>query len=113
MLKLKLVVMEERYEKSLLQMFSGRKETTEEEPTHYYFGRLGLSEKDLETIKPETPEPAESATIQTIPLDPEPPKEEFIRFACSCGKRFKLPAKYAGKMGVCPKCKLRVKIPDK
>jgi membrane associated rhomboid family serine protease len=110
MLKLKLVVMDERYEKSLLQLLSGRKGPAEYESTPYYFGRSGLSEKDLEMVKPETAEPA---APKTIPLEPEPPKEEFIRFTCSCGKRFKMPTKYAGKMGICPKCKLRVRIPDK
>ena len=117
MLKLKLVVMEEGYEKSLLQLISGRKKPAAYESTPYYAGRSGLSEKDLETIKPETAEPAE---MKTIPLEPEPPKcaacptaEEFIRFTCSCGKRFKAPLKYAGKTGVCPKCKLRVRLPYK
>jgi hypothetical protein len=134
MLKLKLVVMDENYEKSLLQFIWGRKGLEAEyESGQYYAGRSGLSEKDLETIKPETAKPAE---MQTIPFDsfigpaspvaiakaggPEPSKcaaspaaEEFIRFTCSCGKRFKLPTKYAGKTGVCPKCKLRVRIPEK
>jgi hypothetical protein len=51
--------------------------------------------------------------MKTIPLEPEPVKEEFIRFTCSCGERFKVPLKYAGKIGICPKCKLRVRLPDK
>jgi membrane associated rhomboid family serine protease len=110
MLKLKLVVMEEGYEKSLLQFLSGRKGAAAYESTPYYIKHSGLSEKDLETVKPET---AESAAMKTIPLEPEPPREEFIQFACSCGKRFKVPVKYAGKMGRCPKCKLRVRLPDK
>ncbi len=132
MLKLKLVVMDEDYEKSLLQLISGRKGPAAYESTPVYIRHSGLSEKDLETVKPETAEPAE---MKTIPLEsaigpaspaaiakagetspsggPEPPKEEFIRFACSCGKRFKAPLKYAGKMGVCPKCKLRVRLPEK
>ncbi|MBN1393151.1 MAG: rhomboid family intramembrane serine protease [Sedimentisphaerales bacterium] len=150
MLKLKLVVMEDRYEKSLLQMFSGKKETAEFEPSPYYFGRSGLSERDLAAIKPDT---SEAAAIETIPLEsavdpprfglaksevspgadvgsksgeaspsggPEPAKcfarptaEEFIRFTCKCGKRFKVPLQYAGKAGVCPKCKLRIRLPEK
>jgi membrane associated rhomboid family serine protease len=110
MLKLKLVVMDENYEKSLLQLIAGRKGPAAYESTPQYIRHAGLSEKDLETIKPETAEPAE---MPTIPLEPEPPREEFIRFACSCGKRLKIPTKYAGKTGVCPKCKLRVRIPEK
>ncbi len=110
MLKLKLVVMEEGYEKSLLQMLSEKKGPAAYESAPYYIRHSGLSEKDLETVKPETAEPAE---LEIIPLEPEPPKEEFIRFDCSCGKRFKLPAKHAGKVGICPKCKLRIRIPEK
>jgi membrane associated rhomboid family serine protease len=110
MLKLKLVVMEESYEKSLLQLLSGKKGPSEYESTPYYFGHLGLSEKYLETAEPVTDEPAKS---KSIPLEPEPAKEEFIHFTCSCGKRIKVPVKYAGKTGRCPKCKLRIRIPDK
>lgn len=110
MLKLKLVAMEEGHEKSLLQLIAGRKGPAAYESTPLYIRHSGLSEKDLETIKPETAEPA---AMETIPLEPEPPKEEFIRFTCSCGKRFKMPTQYAGKTGVCPKCKLRMRIPDK
>jgi membrane associated rhomboid family serine protease len=110
MLKLKLVVMEEGYEKSLLQLIAGRKGPAAYESTPQYIRHSGFSEKDLEAIKPETAEPA---AMKTIPLGPEPPREEFIRFTCSCGKRFKMPTKYAGKTGICPNCKLRIKIPDK
>jgi hypothetical protein len=39
--------------------------------------------------------------------------EEFIHFHCSCGKGFKVPKKLAGKMGTCPQCKKRIKIPGK
>ncbi|MBN2020070.1 MAG: rhomboid family intramembrane serine protease [Sedimentisphaerales bacterium] len=39
--------------------------------------------------------------------------EEFIRFACACGKHLKMPAKYGGRMGKCPKCNARIRIPDK
>ncbi len=48
-----------------------------------------------------------------IPLEPEVPKKEFIRFTCSCGKRFKVPLKLGGKIGKCPQCQKRIKIPDK
>jgi membrane associated rhomboid family serine protease len=110
MLKLKLVVMEEGYEKSLLQLLSGEKGPTKYESTPYYFGHPGLSERDLEITEPVTTEPARPKTIS---LEPEPAKEEFIHFTCSCGKRIKVPVKYAGKTGRCPKCKLRVRIPEK
>jgi membrane associated rhomboid family serine protease len=136
MLKFKLVVMEEGYEKSLLQLLSEKKRPAAYESAPLYIRHSGLSEKDLETVKPETAEPVE---LKIIPLEsafgpasptaraeagetspaatrrggPEPPKEEFIRFTCSCGKKLKMPTKYAGKTGICPKCKLRIKIPVK
>jgi len=102
MLKLKLVVMEEGYEKSLLQMLAEYRKPAENEST--------IKQRDLEQPKPVTAEPAE---LKIIPLEPELPKEEFIQFACSCGERFEVPVKYAGKTGRCPKCKLRVRFPDK
>lgn len=110
MLKLKLVVMDERYEKSLLQMFSGRSKPAEYESTPFYIAHSGITQKDLERPEPAT---TEADVPKTVPLEPEMPKEEFIHFACSCGKRFKVPAEYAGKIGRCPKCKLRMRIPEK
>jgi membrane associated rhomboid family serine protease len=35
----------------------------------------------------------------------------FIRFYCTCGKRCKIPAKFAGRTGKCPQCKQPVRIP--
>lgn len=37
--------------------------------------------------------------------------DAYIRFSCQCGKRIKVPTKYAGKTGKCPKCTTRVQIP--
>jgi membrane associated rhomboid family serine protease len=34
-----------------------------------------------------------------------------IRFTCTCGKKIKAPASYAGRIGKCPQCGSRVKIP--
>lgn len=119
MLKFKLVVMEERYEKSLLQLLSGKGGPAEYESAPLYFSRSGITERDLElTTEPAPDEVAERPSIPLepptpIPLEPETPKEEFIHFTCSCGKRFKVPSEYAGKTGKCPKCKNRIKIPDK
>lgn len=110
MLKYKLVVMEEGYEKSLLQLISERKGPAKYESAPHYIRHSGLSEKDLETLQPET---AKAVVDKTIPLEPAPLREEFIRFTCGCGKRFKVPAKYAGKMAKCPMCKLRVRLPEK
>jgi membrane associated rhomboid family serine protease len=35
-----------------------------------------------------------------------------IRFTCTCGKPIKVPAKYAGKTGTCPKCSALVRVPS-
>ena len=110
MLKYKLVVMEEGYEKSLLQLISERKGLTKYESAPCYAGHSGLSEKDMETLQPEK---VKAVVDKTIPLEPAPLREEFIKFTCSCGKRFKVPLKYAGKMARCPGCKLRIRLPEK
>jgi membrane associated rhomboid family serine protease len=34
-----------------------------------------------------------------------------IRFTCTCGKTIKAPARYAGRVGKCPQCGSRIKIP--
>ena len=51
------------------------------------------------------PEPA-----QTQPVE-RPGGPELIRFYCTCGQRIKMPAKYAGKQGRCPRCKNLVTVP--
>lgn len=46
--------------------------------------------------------------------EPEPPQPgpKFIRYACSCGKRFKSHVALAGRIGACPQCKKQLVIPD-
>ena len=38
-------------------------------------------------------------------------QRQTIRFACSCGKKIKVPARYAGRFGKCPRCGARLRIP--
>ena len=121
MLKFKILTME-RYEKSLLQIIEEyRHPPTDESPRGYYsFLNATANEQPELPLVPIPPVPFEPKTIsfdppeqpQTIPLETQTPKDEFIRFACSCGKRLKMPAKYAGKTGKCPKCNGRLKIPN-
>ncbi len=117
MLKLNLVTME-RYEQSLLQVIAERRNPSTDEYKPKYEGYLGMLQKEVqEQPKPLTiniPEPqiASPPVPKTIPLEPVIPKEEFIRFMCLCGKHLKMPAKYAGRMGKCPKCNARLRIPN-
>jgi len=102
MLKAKWVEME-RDEKSILQMLgSDRKPAQTEQRRDFAPWQQQLERTDREKDEPKTVAP-----------EPEKPKEEFIRFVCSCGKRVKVPRVYAGKVGKCPGCKRRVKIPKK
>ena len=38
-------------------------------------------------------------------------QDNCIRFVCTCGKRMKVPARYAGRTAKCPCCGTRLKIP--
>jgi len=123
MLKFKMVTME-RYEKSIFQVIEEyRHPSAIEDPSAGYYNYLNATvnpQQELPLV-PIPPVPFEPKTIsidpveqpQTIPLGPQKPQDEFIRFACACGKRVKMPAKYAGKTGKCPKCNARLKIPEK
>jgi len=111
MLKLKIVKME-RYEKSLLQLLAGYKKPPADEFKPQYKGYLGLIQKDLQD-QPESIATNSPVEQKTLSLESDIPREEFIHFTCSCGKRLKVPSKFAGRMGRCPKCNNRVRIPDK
>lgn len=111
MLKLKIVTME-RYETSLLQAISDHfKKPDIDEFKPQYEGYLGM-------VQQQEHEPPAKIRIdppqqETVTLEPERPKEEFIRFICPCGKKLKMPSRYVGRMGKCPQCQIRLKIPDK
>jgi membrane associated rhomboid family serine protease len=123
MLKFKMLTME-RYEKSLLQIIEEYRHPTppQTDNTSQYYDYLSSTAKERPEMPmvPITPVPFEPKTIssfappgqpQKIPLQPQVPKDEFIRFSCACGKRLKMPAKFAGKTGKCPQCNARLKIP--
>lgn len=117
MLKAKWVTME-RYEKSLLQILFERHKPVVDEFKPSYGGILGPIGDEIENkIPPVVPgayqQPAKEVEPETIPLEPEEPKERYIRFACSCGRAFEVPPKFAGRMGKCPGCKKRIPIPNR
>lgn len=107
MLKLKLIQME-HYERSILQIFERKEQDEDYKP--FYKNFVGTIQSELENEV--TKAGAAEEKLQTVPFEPEKPTEEFIRFTCQCGKRFKAPMAFAGKTGKCPKCKGRVKIPQ-
>lgn len=116
MLKTKIVVMEPRYEKSLLDILAERRKPPEPEPDRLY----GNFQRDIEyakSLEAKTAPAAVAVSVERMPAEErriqpdEPPPEPFIRFACPCGKKVKIPAKYAGKTGRCPACKKQIRIP--
>ena len=114
MLKKKWIKME-RYEKSLLQMWKGRKESAPQ----LYGVNHWMNPNDLRELET-APEPPKQNIIKKAPTiekisttELTEPKQGILRFTCSCGKIVKVPAKYAGKVGSCPRCKGRIRVPKK
>ena len=102
MLKAKWVEME-RDEKSLLQMLGLGKKPLEAEIR----GDLAPWHRQWDQSE------GKKAESETLASQPKKPKEEFIRFTCLCGKRLKVQSINAGKVGRCPRCQKRIKIPAK
>jgi len=106
MLKLKLVTMES-YEKSLLQLIGLDKTPAKEEvrtdfapwQQEYLASATAVSKPETVAVKAKKPK-AE-------------PEDEFIRFRCRCGQKIKIAREHAGKIGRCPKCSKRVKVPER
>ncbi len=48
----------------------------------------------------------------TTPADMVTPDDGFIHFACTCGKRMKIPSQYGGRSGTCPRCGARLRVPQ-
>jgi len=122
LLKTNLVVMEPRYEKSLLRLIAEKRNPPEPEPDPRYraFEREIESTRELEKEKAQWAEPPPAApapvqerhpTERRIAMD-EKPKDDFIRFRCSCGRKVKISSKYAGRSGKCPHCSRRLRIPE-
>jgi len=124
-----------RYEKSLLDMLTERRAAAQ--PKTPYTHRALAQDYPLNTpshaamtnltqVAPELqlpPQPilrAEDFFNNPKPQNSSPPAQKttaqdndgFVRFYCNCGKRCKIPVKYAGQNGKCPKCGQMIKIPD-
>ncbi len=70
--------------------------------------RPSLSGVDIAPIQTNDPYPP-LRLVEPEPLQPAP---KFIRYVCSCGKRFKSHPALAGRVGECPQCKKQIVIPD-
>ena len=57
------------------------------------------------TSQPITASPTPQPTTQKA-------SEQMVRFYCTCGQKIKMPAKHAGRTGKCPKCRLKITIPQ-
>ncbi|UCG49663.1 MAG: rhomboid family intramembrane serine protease [Phycisphaerales bacterium] len=101
MLATKLITME-RDEKSLLELL-GLDKSRQQRPggeLAYWQQQMARrqAEEELETGPPKWPKPE--------------PTDDFIRFRCFCGQKIKVPKVHAGRMGRCPGCSKRIKVPE-
>ena len=86
-----------------LQMLEpSKKEAVPNETSDFLAGRKIDLGKNIEETKQET-----------INLTSDEQKDDFIHFQCICGKHLKVIVEYAGKIGKCPKCQKRLRVPDK
>ena len=123
LLKTKLIVME-RDEKSLFVLLGLEKRATPAVPER----RGALANWQRAWGEREVPERATQGAPSRL-LDPQieqqegpgpegglfevdQPAPQHIRFVCRCGQKVKIPGRYAGLTGRCPKCSARLKIPD-
>lgn len=115
----------EEYEKSLLQLVGLEKKKGLDEQFSNYAS--GWQPWQQEIADQQTAQAGPQATQNlSIPLDPPPQasvpeataqqraevQPEFVRVLCSCGKKVKFPAQYAGRTGRCPACNKPITIPD-
>lgn len=112
----------ERHKKSLLGFLSRKKK-----PTRGFDPMFGLTAEASRIEKLAHITSEEKAEILEMPQVREHPiregqgegtdtkektlSQELIRFMCTCGKRVKVPADYAGKVGRCPRCRKGLRVP--
>lgn len=123
-----------RYEKSVLDILADRKAAVQ--PKTLYAHRAIAQDYPINALK-KAATASLTQTASELQLPPQPvldaeaffnnPKQQnaslpaqkttaqnndgFVRFYCSCGKRCKIPIKFAGRSGKCPKCSQTIKIP--
>ncbi len=121
----KLVPMDPDDDESLLQILTrGRKKEPAISRSRTSFEiRQALDRKKYGALdgRPEPELGPLGLPIMTSEAKPKPPSpqpkpqkasEPMVRFHCPCGQSIKMPAKYAGRTGKCPKCREKVTIPS-
>jgi len=131
LLERKWVKMED-YEKSLLELvgLDNRESSSQREYLDPNFAFLQEQAQEAAAtapgsdVAPSLTADAPSPEIAAEPLSVmQPPEEiqvqsqaevqpEFVKVFCSCGKKVKFPAKYAGRTGRCPQCGKPIAIPQ-
>ena len=102
MLKMKWIGME-RDERSVFDLLSPKKTNVPDvSREELEFWRRELKKKEKRKIK----------TVTHIER-PGTVTSRYIHFSCSCGQRIQVVKDYAGKIGRCPKCSKRIKIPER
>jgi membrane associated rhomboid family serine protease len=101
MLKMKWISME-RDEKSIFDMLSPKKSNIP-----------NMSQEEIKLWRQKYREKEKRKVKTVTPLEkPGKAVDKFIHFSCSCGQRIQVSREYAGKIGRCPKCSKRIKIPE-
>ena len=101
MLRTKVIVME-RDEKSILKLLGLDKK---DKPTQRR-GDFAPWQQEWENID------SKEAEQETITSEPIETPERYIRLRCRCGQQVKILSQYAGKIGRCPKCSAKWRIPE-
>jgi membrane associated rhomboid family serine protease len=101
MLKIKMIEME-RDETSILKLLGLE---TKDKPTERR-GDFAPWQQEWEDID------RKETKKEPIPFEPEETQQQYIHLRCRCGQRIKILSQYAGKIGQCPKCSAKWKIPE-
>jgi membrane associated rhomboid family serine protease len=101
MLRTKMIVME-RDETSILKLLGLEKKEKSQARREYF--APWQQEWDNNNIKETEQE------TKTVEPDEEP--KQYIRLRCRCGQPIKILSQYAGKIGRCPKCSAKWRIPE-
>ncbi|MCK4293475.1 MAG: rhomboid family intramembrane serine protease [Planctomycetes bacterium] len=111
LLKTKVIAME-RDEKSILELLGlEKKDTPAERRGDYAYWQQEWRGEEKGPGDEKQQMQKEALERQAAAFETQEPPERFIHFTCRCGQRIKMPGKYAGLIGRCPKCSARLKIP--